>query len=150
MQCPQTGRWAPLDRRALARLDEEPEALLAPATPAELERIRAARRSEAQRAARAAPSLLVQLRDGAAWPFGALTERSKELSGPSLELLLQRAGRELCARVLVDPSGAGVAGWSAEERLKKQAAADERAAEARAARAAKLRAELRAEAQAAT
>ena len=87
-----------------------------------------------------------ELRDGSCWPFGALTERSRELSGPGLELFLTRAGRDVAARVRVDPSSIGAAGWQAEALRKKRAEEDEKAAEARAARAKRVRAALRAEA----
>jgi len=153
LRCPQTGRWAPLDRRALARLDEDPAARLAPgpegpeAEERERERAAAARRLEAQRAQRAAPAVMTQLRDGSAWPFGALTPRSVELAGAALGLFVQRAGRELAARALVDPSGMAAAGWTAEEARKRGEERDEKLAKAREARVERLRDALRAEAR---
>ena len=61
VQCPQTQQWAPLDREALASLDEEPEALLARGlAPGEAERLRAARRLDAQRALRLMPAVMTR------------------------------------------------------------------------------------------
>jgi len=151
VRCPVTGRWCALDRRALARLDDDPEALLAPLPPgcataaAAAEAARAARNAEASRARLAAPHLLTRLRDGSCFPFGALTPRSLELSGPAIELFLGSVGRDFALRVRIDPSAAGAAGWHAEERDKKRAAREAARAARRAAARARLRDALRAE-----
>jgi len=117
LRCPQTETWARLDDAALAQLDANPVARLAPphvsAPDAALEQ---------RRALGVIPRVLTQLRDGSLFPFAHLNQASRDRCAIGMEMYLKTAGRALAVRALCDPNGVANAGYSAEKRREEAAA----------------------------